>query len=145
MEPQMKRYAVIDTNVLAAALLSKRGASYLLLQQLELDRLGGVLSVPLFLEYQEVVGRFVTDGHISAAGGERILDYLCAHSRLVEIHYLWRPFLNDPDDEMVLEAALAGGVKDIVTYNQRDFAGTESMGVRAVTPSQILKEMEVIP
>ena len=35
--------------------------------------------------------------------------------------YSWRPQLGDPDDEMVLEAAVNGGADMLVTFNRRDF------------------------
>ena len=39
---------VIDTNVLVAALRSRRGASFRLLQELQKGRFGFALSVPFF-------------------------------------------------------------------------------------------------
>nr|WP_276569026.1 PIN domain-containing protein [Thiocapsa imhoffii] len=39
-----------------------------------------------------------------------------------EIHYRWRPALADPDDDFVLELAVAAGCRYIVTHNLRDFS-----------------------
>ena len=39
-----------------------------------------------------------------------------------------------PDDDFVLELAIAGGCSFIVTYNIRDFSGAEDFGVQVVTP-----------
>ena len=47
----------IDTNVLVAALRSKRGAAYQVLKRMRERRFEFVLSVPLFLEYEDVLKR----------------------------------------------------------------------------------------
>jgi PIN domain len=39
----------------------------------------------------------------------------------VETHFMWRPQLRDPADELVLEAAVNGQAGAIVTFNRRDF------------------------
>jgi predicted nucleic acid-binding protein len=67
------------------------------------------------------------------------LDYLCQTGIHQQVHFLWRPFLKDPSDDMVLELAVAAGADRIVTFNQADFKGTEKFGVRAVKPQEILK------
>ncbi len=55
-------------------------------------------------------------------------DYLCKTA-----DYLWRPFLKDPDDDMLLELAVSAGCDAIVTYNKKDFGGTQQFGIRAMT------------
>lgn len=54
------------------------------------------------------------------------------------MHYLWRPFLRDPNDDMVLECAMAARAEAIVTHNVRDFERAAQMAVRALTPAQFL-------
>lgn len=61
------------------------------------------------------------------------------------VHFLWRPYLPDPKDDLVLEVALAGGASFIITHNLRDFAGVDSFGIRPVTPAQFLTEMRSFP
>ena len=67
------------------------------------------------------------------------LGYLTSRAERLKIHFLWRPYLKDPNDDMVLEVAVAGGVEFIVTHNTKDFAGSERFGVRAITPGWFLK------
>ena len=43
----------------------------------------------------------------------------------VEVHFLWRPMLADPKDEMVLEAAVNGRADALITHNMRDFASVQ--------------------
>jgi predicted nucleic acid-binding protein len=61
---------------------------------------------------------------------------------LQDIHFLWRPFLRDPDDDMVLECAVAAGCKYIVTHNVKDFRRTEQLGVKAITPGDFLQTLK---
>ena len=70
---------------------------------------------------------------------DSILDYLCQVSNLHQIFYLWRPFLSDPKDDMVLELAVAAQCEFIVTFNKDDFKGVEQFGIRIVTPHEFLK------
>jgi predicted nucleic acid-binding protein len=74
-----------------------------------------------------------------------ILDYFCSVAGLHTIFYLWRPFVPDPDDDMLLELAVEAGCNRLVTYNLRDFPGTEQFVVQAITPQNFLKEIEVLP
>ena len=73
---------------------------------------------------------------------DAILDYLCASAVRQEIHYLWRPVLRDPGDDLVLEVAVAGECEAIVTYNVRDFVGSVRFRIRVQTPPEFLAEME---
>lgn len=47
-----------------------------------------------------------------------------------------RPLLADPDDDMVVEAALHGAADAIVTFEVRTFAKVTGMGFAIVTPAQ---------
>jgi len=65
--------------------------------------------------------------------------------RQQSIHLLWRPQLRNPDDEMVLELAVAAGCDHIVTYNKKDFAEARRFGLRVTTPREFLKLLGEIP
>jgi len=67
------------------------------------------------------------------------LRYLAGQSHLQEIHFLWRPFLRDANDDMVLELAFAAGCGYLVTHNVKDFHGAEQLGVTAIPPREFLK------
>ncbi len=70
---------------------------------------------------------------------EDFLDYICSVSVAHEIYYLWRPTLKDPKDEMILEVAVKAQAGYIVTFNKKDFEGSESFGVDRVTPAEFLR------
>jgi hypothetical protein len=93
----------------------------------------------MYLEYEEQTQRIVQAGIIQAKPAADILDYICAEMVLDEVHFLWRPFLKDAGDDMVLEAAVTGGCTHIVTHNTRDFRGAEDFGVAVFTPGQFLR------
>lgn len=114
---------VLDTNVLLAAVRSARGASRRLLERLADERLAAVVSVPLFAEYEEQLRRLAlgNDFGFRPADVDLMLDLLAARMELVGIDFLWRPQLRDPDDEMVIEAAINAGADVLVTFNTSDF------------------------
>lgn len=66
------------------------------------------------------------------------LRYLTSIAHLQDIYYLWRPFLRDPGDDMVLECAVASGSQYLVTHNVRDFLRSTELGVIAITPADFL-------
>jgi putative PIN family toxin of toxin-antitoxin system len=137
---------VIDTNVLLAALRSNRGASHRLLQLVVQSQKFAInLSVPLVLEYEEVAKRDARALGLTYQDIDDVLDYLCSAAQLHDIFFLWRPFLVDPDDDMLLELAVEAGCQAIVTFNIRDFSGIEQFRVRAVTPREFLKEIGELP
>ena len=142
----MEQYQiVIDTNVLVAALQSKRGASYKLLMLIDSGKFSTHISVPLVLEYEDAAKRLLEDIPLTEQDIDDILDYLCAVAQHQQIFYLWRPFLKDPKDDMVLELAVTANCDFIVTYNEKDFRGAERFGLRVVTPKEFLEEIGELP
>lgn len=136
---------VLDTNVVVAALRSRRGAAYRLLSFVGTGAFEHSLSVGLLFEYEAALKRPGVGIRLPCRRVDEVLDYLAARARRHQIHYLWRPVLRDPSDDLVLEVAVAGGCRAIVTYNVRDFAGSEQFGVRVLTPAQFLAELETQP
>lgn len=132
---------VLDTNVLVAASRSNRGASAKLLALVGTGRFEICVSVPLLLEYEAVVFRDLEPNSTQGQLWTDILDYLCNVATQQPIFFLWRPYLRDPKDEMVLEAAVAGRCTAIITYNKRDFAGSEKFQLVVRTPKEFLGEI----
>lgn len=133
--------AVLDTNVLVAALKSSTGASYEILRLADLGVFQPVLSVSLVTEYEDVVHRPDMGFPLTAVQIDAILDRICRISINQRIHYLWRPFLTDPKDDMVFEAALASSAPFIVTFNHKDFKPAESMDIQAISPRDFLLKL----
>lgn len=136
---------VLDTNVIVAGLRSPKGASAALLGKV----LGGqcriVLSVPLVLEYEAIcmLAEHRIESGLHEAQIEMFISTLCGLADEVETHFLWRPQLRDPADEMVLETAVNGHADAIVTFNTRDFGNAcERFGLLLLTPQDVLKRIE---
>ena len=134
---------VIDTNVLVAALRSRRGASFKLVSVLPSDEFSIAISVPLVLEYEDALKRLQSSAITKQDIGD-FVDFLCKIGHHQEIFFLWRPFLPDPFDDHVLEVAVAAGCDAIVTYNKRDFKGIERFGLRVLDPREFLLEIGVL-
>ena len=130
---------------MVAAIRSDAGASRLLVMALE-RRFTLLASVPLMIEYQAVMTR---PDHLGASGlsadeVEVLLDAVAAVAEPVRLAFLWRPAVRDPDDDMVLEAALNGRADAIVTFNVRDFrAVAGDFGVKVLAPGEAWKALEV--
>lgn len=133
---------VLDTSVLVAALRSRQGASFRLIELLRAGVFEIALSVPLAVEYEAVLTKHAASLGLRRAEVTTLVDYLCAVGRRQPIHFLWRPLLRDPDDEFVLEVAVAAGCQYIVTHNIRDFVGAERFGVTILRPSKFLRQVE---
>lgn len=136
---------VLDTNVLVAGLRSQLGAAFDLLTLVGTGRFGINVSVPLLLEYEDVLARPELGLPIGAEAIDGVLDYHCSVARRHDIFFLWRPVLKDPGDDMVLELAVKARARFIVTYNQRDFAEAGRFGIEAVTPGEFLRKIGFYP
>ncbi len=132
---------VIDTNVFVTALRSQYGASYKLLSLIKSTKFQTNLSVPLVVEYEASAKKMIGETALSEKDVDDILDFVISKSNHWQIHYLWRPQLKDPGDDMVLELAVTANCEYIVTYNLKDFKGIEKFGVKPITPKEFLKKI----
>lgn len=130
---------VIDTNVIVSALRSRNGFSFKLLSIIDDERFEINISVPLILEYEDALKREKSKIGLNTDDLNTILDYLCLVGIKREIYYLWRPFLKDIRDDMVLELAVESGSNFIITFNKNDFSGVEKFGLKLLTPKEFLK------
>jgi putative PIN family toxin of toxin-antitoxin system len=133
---------VLDTNILVAAARSQKGASYRILQLIPDERFQICLSLPLYLEYLDVLAR--TEQRQAVLSESQVLGtvrYLASQAHLQEIYFHWRPFLPDANDDMILELAVAAQATIIVTFNLKDFRGIESFGITTMKPAHFLAEI----
>jgi putative PIN family toxin of toxin-antitoxin system len=135
---------VLDTNVVVAAMRSPTGASASLLNAARRSRITLLGNVALALEY-EAICSLAEHRLASGLSGENVdifIDAVIAMLEPVESHFIWRPQLRDPADELVLEAAVNGHADAIVTFNQRDFGGAApSFGIEILFPSEAIRRV----
>ena len=133
---------VLDTSVLVAASRSRQGASFRIVSMLPTPAFEIALTVAVYTEWQAVLTRpeHLPTG-VTAEDALAFLRYLASIAHLQDVHYLWRPFLRDPDDDMLLECAVASGCKFIVTHNVKDFRRVEDLSVRAISPADFLNHL----
>lgn len=135
---------VIDSCVLVAGLRSRLGASNKLLTLVAGKAIVPIVSTAVFLEYEAVLSR-PEQRLVTRMSEKDIAGFLAAFASAaepVELDFLWRPQLTDPADEMMLEAAVNGRARAIVTHNVRHFGAAERLfGLKIVTPAALLKEI----
>jgi len=136
---------VLDTNVIVTAMRSPAGASAAVLMAVRRGELIIVANVALALEYEATCRR---PEHVTASGLKLsevsvYIDAVIAMAEPVETHFLWRPQLRDPADEMVLEAAVNGGAAGIVTFNGQDFGDiARQFGIEVFSPAETLRRIK---
>lgn len=135
---------VLDTNIVVSGMRSPGGASAALLRAARRGRVTLLANVALALEYEAACQQA---DHRLASGLDPdevavFVDAVIAMAEPVETHFLWRPQLRDPADELVLEAAVNGRAEAIVTFNLRDFgAAPGSFGIGLMLPAQVMRRL----
>ena len=131
---------VIDTSVLVAAMRSRNGASFKLISMLPSQDFEFALSVTLYTEWQAVLTRPEhMPPNATVTSTLRFLRYLAAMAHQQPVCFLWRPFLHDACDDMVLECAVSSGSRYIVTHNIKDFRRATQLNVQAISPGDFLR------
>jgi putative PIN family toxin of toxin-antitoxin system len=131
-------YAILDTLVLVAGLRSKQEASYQILKAIRSGDIKIAVSVAMVLEYESVLLRPNLIPAFTPQDISMFLDGLCHLAEHQKVFFAWRPFLTDPNDDLVLELAVAASASYIITHNTADFYGADSLGVYAITPATAL-------
>ena len=130
---------VLDTSVLVAAARSRNGVSFKIVSMLPTPEIEIALTVAVYTEWQAVMTRpeNLPPG-ATPDNALAFLRYLASIAHLQDVHFLWRPFSRDPDDDMIVECAVASGCEYIVTHNVKDFRRVKELKVQAITPAELL-------
>ncbi len=137
---------MIDTNVLAGAMLGRARHNRSVIRACLQGRTRPLIGQALFLEYEEVLGRshLYRSSPLSRRERHELFAAFLSVCEWVEIYFSWRPNLPDEADNHIVELAVAGGATVIVTNNVRDFrlGDLRFPGLRAVTPREFLEELQ---
>ena len=128
---------MLDTDVVIAAMRSPSGASAAILRSVRGGLATLLLSAPLAMEYEAVCKKVEhrVAAQLSEQQVEIFVNAVIAMAEPVRTHFLWRPQLRDPNDEMVLETAINGRADALVTFNVRDYGSAPSrFGVDVLLP-----------
>jgi putative PIN family toxin of toxin-antitoxin system len=140
----MLRRVVLDTSVVVAGLRTRNGAGNAVLRLVAARKIIPLATPPLFLEYEDVLTRPEQRlAHRFALNEiDKLLQELAALIEPVEVHFLWRPQVRDPKDEMVLEAAINGRADALITYNAADFeSAAKKFDIPVLRPSELLRKV----
>jgi len=139
---------VLDTVIMVAAIRSNPGASHQLLVAGLNDRFTMLVSVPLLIEYEAVMTRptHLAASRLSITDVGTLLDAVAVIAQPVRLDFLWRPVLNDADDDMVLETAMNGRADAIITFNRRHFTpAMTQFGIDVLIPAEVMDQVESRP
>jgi putative PIN family toxin of toxin-antitoxin system len=135
------RRVVLDTSTVVAGLKSRNGASFAVLRLIAERRIVPLLSIAIFLEYDDVLKRpeQAAAHGLSFEDVDAILGEIAALAEPVEIHFRWRPQTNDAGDECILEAAVNGRADGIITHNIRDLEKpARRFGIPVLRPGEFV-------
>lgn len=141
----MFQRAVIDTNIFVGACLGQ-GAAYQVVASCLRGECLPLMSAALFAEYEEILGRaeLFKSSRLTEAERDELLDIFLAACTWTRIYFAWRPNLPDEADNHLVELAVAGGARFVVTRNLRDVARMELRfpELRVLDPEDFLKEIK---
>ncbi len=138
---------VVDTNVFVSSVMSANGASRQIIRLCLEGFLTPLMGNALFAEFEDVSSRdrLFDSKLITRPDRNDLLDAFFASCRWVPVYFLWRPNLRDEADNHVLELAMAGNAKCIITANKRDFLKAELKfpGLAILNPVEFLNKGDV--
>jgi predicted nucleic acid-binding protein len=141
---------VLDTDVIRSGLQSAGGASRLLLCGIAEGAFVPLVTVATALEYEDVLLRpdSLTATGLTVDETVGFLDGLLVRAERVTVHRMIRPSIQDPADEIFVEALLNGGGDAIVTFNRRDYlpadrrlASQGLINVPVIAPGEALRRL----
>ncbi len=138
---------VVDTNIIAASLISSRGDNRAVLRACLDGSAQPVIGEALFLEYEDVMGRprLFQQSPLSKPERQELLEAFLSVCEWVHVYYGWRPNLPDEGDNHLMELAVAADADWIVTNNVSDFrrAVLRFPEIGIIRPGEFIREMKL--
>lgn len=117
---------MVDTNVFVSACIGRGDASKVIEACIE-GKAVPLMGKALFLEYEDVIGRhdIFRRARLNAAERDTLFDIFLGKCDRPDVYIRWRPNLSDEADNHIMDLAVAGQARFVVTSNMRDFQGAE--------------------
>ena len=136
---------VLDTNIIISSLLSSKGAPAEIIRRWEAEEFEVVTSLPLLQELQraltyEQVTRYLKQSQEQI---DAFVKRLGVAATLVEPPEDLDAVADDPDDNRVLECAVAGGASFIVTGDAHLLNLGVYQGITILRPRDFLSVLEL--
>ena len=136
---------VVDTNVILSACRSRNGASFVVLRGMLTGEISFAASPAMLLEYEDVLKRpGMLGGHptLTSEQIDTLIDALCAQAVQTLPWFRFRPFLDDPKDDLFIECALAAGARLIVTRDRHfRHPAVQVFGLTITTASDFVADL----
>lgn len=134
----MKPRVVFDTNILISAQLSLTGAPFRCLALAHEDLVESITCKEILAELGKVLS---TKFGYPSDLVDQVVKEIEGISEVVEISGNLKVIANDPDDDKVIESALLGGAKVIVSGDRRHLLPLKNyQGVAILSASEFLAE-----
>jgi uncharacterized protein len=134
---------VVDTSVFVSALIGPSGPSREVIRKCLQGKYLPLIGLNLFCEYESVVFRESVLAQCLLSREEilKLLQAFLSVCEWVNIYYLWRPNLRDEADNHLIELAIAGNARFLVTNNLKDFQNTQLLfpNLLAISPQELLR------
>ncbi len=135
---------VVDTNVFLGALLTSGAANKVIAACLSGQAIP-LMGTTLLAEYEDILGRpmLFAKSRLSAAERSELLDIFLAICEWMPVYFSWRPNLSDEGDNHLVELAVAGNARFLVTRNLRDLSRMELRfpEIRVCSPDDFIREL----
>ena len=134
---------VVDTSVFVSAIIGKTGPSRELIRRCLKREYQPLMGNSLFCEYESLINRsnIIEQCPLTSSEIRTLLASFMSVSQWVSIYYLWRPNLKDEGDNYLIELALAGNAKYLVTNNIKDFKNPQLLfpQLSIIKPEQLIR------
>ncbi len=134
---------VVDTSVFVSAIIGKTGPSRELIRRCLKREYQPLMGNSLFCEYESLINRsnIIEQCPLTSSEIRTLLASFMSVSQWVSIYYLWRPNLRDEGDNYLIELALAGNAKYLVTNNIKDFKNPQLLfpQLSIIKPEQLIR------
>ncbi len=131
-----------DTNILISSTLWKNSISRRLLDRLILQYTDIFTTEEILEEYSNVLKR---DFNFSKEEIEEKLEIILSFATIINTQIKINIIKDDPDDNKILECAIASDSEFILSYDKHLLSIKEFRGIKIITPEEFLKILENSP